>query len=202
VSGPSAGAYSARVETEAGGRVLRYSPAVDGQPLAVGDALSLLALERAFRAWFRARLAAAPFPAYYWETPAQTSATLNRPWEFALIDAPALRGVPPDPQAFAEHFRPATRAVSFPNLGGDAWLVAPCPNAGADACAHLADFTRGADEAAQDELWRLVGETVAGRLGTTPRWLSTSGTGVYWLHVRLDSSPKYYTYPPYREAPR
>mmetsp|Transcript_9405 Transcript_9405/g.21189 ORF Transcript_9405/g.21189 Transcript_9405/m.21189 type:complete len:541 (+) Transcript_9405:444-2066(+) len=27
-----------------------------------------------------------------------------------------------------------------------------------------------------------------------PVWLSTSGMGVPWLHVRLDSSPKYYTY--------
>ena len=29
-------------------------------------------------------------------------------------------------------------------------------------------------------------------------WLSTSGLGVYWLHVRLDSYPKYYTYRPYK----
>jgi hypothetical protein len=31
-------------------------------------------------------------------------------------------------------------------------------------------------------------------------WMSTCGTGVYWLHLRLDSKPKYYTYAPYREA--
>jgi len=29
-------------------------------------------------------------------------------------------------------------------------------------------------------------------------WLSTSGLGVGWLHVRLDSRPKYYTYEPYK----
>ena len=27
------------------------------------------------------------------------------------------------------------------------------------------------------------------------------GLGVYWLHVRLDRTPKYYTYVPFREPP-
>jgi hypothetical protein len=26
------------------------------------------------------------------------------------------------------------------------------------------------------------------------------GIGIYWLHLRLDTKPKYYTYTPYREA--
>ena len=28
-------------------------------------------------------------------------------------------------------------------------------------------------------------------------WLSTSGLGVKWVHVRIDSSPKYYNWEPY-----
>ena len=45
-----------------------------------------------------------------------------------------------------------------------------------------------------------VGEQMAGRVSLTEDsvWLSTSGLGVYWLHVRLDSRPKYYTYEPYK----
>jgi hypothetical protein len=31
-----------------------------------------------------------------------------------------------------------------------------------------------------------------------PVWLSTSGLGIYWLHFRLDTVPKYYTYAPYK----
>ena len=31
----------------------------------------------------------------------------------------------------------------------------------------------------------------------TPTWVSTAGGGVAWLHVRLDSAPKYYTHRPY-----
>ncbi len=198
---PPAGRFGARTESAAGGRVLRVMPEADGAPLTAGQALTLLSGERPFRDWLRARLAEAPFAAYFWETPPQTEETLDRPWEFALIDAPTLRGVAPDPGAFAEHFRDDAPAVAFPNLGGDAWLVAPCPRAGVAACAHLADFTRGADDAAQDALWRLVGETAGARIGRRPRWLSTSGTGIYWLHVRLDSAPKYYTFAPYRRPP-
>ena len=33
-------------------------------------------------------------------------------------------------------------------------------------------------------------------------WVSTSGLGVYWLHVRLDSYPKYYQHAPYKNAAR
>ncbi|MFY0533025.1 DUF6940 family protein [Nannocystis pusilla] len=29
-------------------------------------------------------------------------------------------------------------------------------------------------------------------------WLSTSGSAVPWLHVRLDARPKYYVFGPYR----
>jgi len=32
-------------------------------------------------------------------------------------------------------------------------------------------------------------------------WLSTSGLGIAWLHVRLDERPKYYTHAPYRSPP-
>jgi hypothetical protein len=43
-----------------------------------------------------------------------------------------------------------------------------------------------------------VGDAVARRLSSAPLWLSTSGLGVAWLHVRLDERPKYYTHAPYR----
>lgn len=32
-----------------------------------------------------------------------------------------------------------------------------------------------------------------------PLWVSTSGLGVPWLHVRLDDAPKYYTHRPFRD---
>jgi hypothetical protein len=49
-----------------------------------------------------------------------------------------------------------------------------------------------------DALWIEVAEVHDGAMGEEPRWLSTSGLGVFWLHVRLDQRPKYYAHTPYR----
>ena len=76
-------------------------------------------------------------------------------------------------------------------------LVVPAP---LDACtdyAHLATIVRSAPVSQQCAFWRAVGETVRGSLSDQTLWLSTSGLGVYWLHVRLDSRPKYYTFQAY-----
>ncbi len=43
-------------------------------------------------------------------------------------------------------------------------------------------------------------EYVLGMISDRPIWLSTAGGGVAWLHVRLDSTPKYYGYAPYRDS--
>ena len=34
--------------------------------------------------------------------------------------------------------------------------------------------------------------------GEAPTWVSTEGSGVAWLHARLDARPKYYHHAPYR----
>ena len=90
----------------------------------------------------------------------------------------------------------------FLNLGGDATLVAPVDDAStspsASACAHLADFVRGADADARHALLRAMAEVVEARVGDSPTWVSTNGAGVSWLHVRIDRRPKYYVHEPYR----
>jgi hypothetical protein len=48
-------------------------------------------------------------------------------------------------------------------------------------------------------LWRATAETLLDRISDTPTWLSTAGLGVIWLHLRLDSRPKYYSHRPYAE---
>ena len=50
-------------------------------------------------------------------------------------------------------------------------------------------------------LWHSVGQAVCGALSDQPIWISTSGLGVAWLHIRLDSSPKYYQHQPYKIRP-
>lgn len=172
-----------------------------GEAIRRGAVSSFLRDDPGFRSLLIATLAAAPFPAYFWETPPLTETTAASPWEFVLVDCPQLVGATPQPGAFADQFRTlaeGTSVATFGNLGGDATLVAPAPKGPLSCYAHLAAFSRAAPEPQQHELWQRVGVVLGSGQRTDPLWLSTSGLGVIWLHVRLDSSPKYYSYAPYR----
>ncbi len=177
----------------------------DGRVASYADVLERWQSDEVFRVFFIRLFADAPFDAYLWETPPITKATAKRGFEFVLVDSPDLARLGPDPHSFAAHFEAAdaeTEVVAFENLGGDAFLVAPTPRAAPHTYAHLAAFARGAPAEQQHAFWRTVGARVAGRLSDRPLWLSTCGLGVAWLHARLDSWPKYYTYQPYRTAVR
>jgi hypothetical protein len=108
--------------------------------------------------------------------------------------------MPLDTESFAEHFRRDRDVVTFASLGGDAVLVAPCPDPAGGNLAHLASFTATASPRRQQALWNAVGDAFAARIGARPLWLSTAGHGVGWLHVRLDSRPKYYRHTDYMRA--
>lgn len=180
--------------------VRRFAAVRDGQPATFAEVIRAWQTDDVFRACFNATLAAAPFVAFRWETPAVTVATAARPFEFVLLDDPDLARRP-DAAAFADYFRAGEEVVAFANLRGDATLVVPCPVADPSAYGHLAAFARGAPESQRDALWKRVGEEMARRIGTKPVWLSTAGAGVAWLHVRLDDRPKYYGHDPYRAKP-
>jgi hypothetical protein len=177
-----------------------------GRPISVGSALEFCRGDEGLRADLIDALAAAPFVAYFWETPPVTVSSLSQPFEYVLTDAPTLATASPEVEVFREHFGSDDDhdgIVTFDNLGGDATLVVPCPLVEARVYAHFAAFVRGAPEAQKHALLRRVAEELLRRVSTRPLWLSTAGMGVYWLHVRLDARPKYYRHAPYRvlEAP-
>jgi hypothetical protein len=190
-----------RSEELPGRRGLRFAVDFGEQPAPFANVLRGWQDDAAFRSLFNGQLADTPFSAFRWETPPVTTATRARPFEFVLLDSPELAGRS-DPEAFSEHFAdpPESGVVVFPNLGEDALLVVPCPIAAPSAYGHLAAFVWEAPYAQTQALWRLVGETMARRVGAKPVWLSTAGAGVAWLHVRLDDRPKYYGYWPYRHV--
>ncbi len=199
-AGP-ASTYSAEIVQLNKGRVLRFRLLDDGCPLSWSDVVDRWQNDQSFRCFFVSILVDAPFPAYFWETPAITSATVSREFEFVLVESQQLAGARTDQRAFASHFasaKPGTSVIEFSNLGGDATLVVPCPREPLSAYSQISAFARRAPVDQQHQLWTLVGTALERRLGTRPVWLSTSGLGVYWLHIRLDSEPKYYTHEPYR----
>jgi hypothetical protein len=182
--------------------VSRYALRRDRAPIGYRDVLRLWREDEGFRSYFISLLADASFAGYRWETPPITSATVDREFEFVLLDAPGIDRAP-DTRAFAEQFDSAgagQHVVAFSNLGNDAVLVVPCPLGPPGAYVHLAAFVRQAPVAQVHELWRVVGESMEARLNAKPTWLSTAGMGVSWLHVRLDSRPKYYGFAEYRNG--
>jgi hypothetical protein len=190
--------WTAEIEKRADIRGLRLTLALDDRPATVADVLSGWQSDAGFRSLFNSLLADAPFTAFRWETPAMTDATVSQRFECVLLDSPGLDRRP-DPKAFAEHFPGAEADVAvFPNLGGDAIMIVPCPVAAPSAYGHLAAFVRRAPEHQRHALWQSVGATMMRCIGTDPVWLSTAGAGVSWLHVRLDDRPKYYGFGPYR----
>ncbi|MGN6153432.1 MAG: DUF6940 family protein [Lysobacteraceae bacterium] len=181
------------------GRGLHATASESGDPLRWSEALSLLAADADFRAALAQRLADAPFIAFRWETPALSTATIDRPFEYVLLDDPALARRTAS-QAFAAHFdgdRGDALVAEIPNLTGTSRLIVPRGIADDAAYPHLAAFLRSAPPAQVDALWRCTGEAVLRCLSPKPLWLSTAGAGVPWLHVRIDPTPKYYGHRPY-----
>ena len=155
---------------------------------------------RSFRANWREVLSSIPFDAYCWECPPITVQMLSRAFECVFVSSPLLARMRPDPEQFAEYFSPGCSVVAFDSLGKDARLIAPCRGTPGNNFAHLGSFVATAPPAQQDALWKTVGRELAQRIGASPTWLSTAGLGVAWLHVRLDSRPKYYRHAAYAKA--
>ena len=179
-------------------RVHKYAVIRNGEPIPYADALNLWQHDEAFRSCFVSLLSDSPFSAYRWETPPITKDTANRQFEFVLLNSPGLARSP-DTTTYADHFADADDdgIVVFENLDKDAILVVPSPN-GPTSYDHLATFIRSAPDSQRHALWHVVGQMMQRLLTDHPLWLSTAGGGVAWVHVRLDSRPKYYGHAPYK----
>ena len=178
----------------------RYRILEEGTATSFRRFFDLLSSSGEFDDWYSRRLAASGADAFYWELPPLTTSTIENDLEFVLIDAPILARLPPDPGPFASVFanNPGESVAVFPNLGGDAILVAPMQLSSVDDYPHLAAFLRRGDPEQVRTLWKVTAATMLDRLSETPTWLSTSGLGVAWLHLRLDRRPKYYQHLPYK----
>ncbi len=192
------GLWDVKAEEVGGGR--RFQVLRAGDTVSFGELFRLLEDDPGFVSWYTSLLASSEFASFFWEHPPLSTATYGDAAEFVLIDAPSLTGLRPDPEPFRSRFErhQGEDVAIFPNLGGDAVLVVPLPIGPAGAYVDLAAFVRRAPAAQIESLWRDTAQVVRGNLGTEPKWLSTAGMGVSWLHVRFDSRPKYYRFGPYK----
>lgn len=195
--------FQAAVHEIESNRVTRYAIHCNGKVLTFADVLDLWEADADFRSDFTQLLVDSPFGAFRWETPALTKQTAQRPFEFVLLSSPSFQGRATDADTFQSFFISSdvnAGIVAFASLKGDATLIVPSPRTSDDVYGHLASFLRKGPKQQTDALWQVVSTQVRAKLTDKPLWLSTAGGGVAWLHVRIDSRPKYYGYEPYRVA--
>ncbi len=190
--------WETKIKQFSSGTVSQYQILLGDTPLKFREVFELWRASVSFRSFYNKILTTSTFPAFYWEHPPMTSAELNNDYEFVLVNSSALALIHSDPVPFEAKFREGHAAVRFPNLRADAELITPTPQ-GDDLSgyAHLARFVREGEGEQQQVFWQLVGATAEELIGQEACWLSTSGLGVHWLHVRFDKRPKYYTHRPY-----
>ncbi|MEM6265595.1 MAG: hypothetical protein AAGI38_24040 [Bacteroidota bacterium] len=151
-----------------------------------------------FIEFFSSILTESGYEGYFWEVKPLTADKLADPFEFVLVASNILLTLRPNDTPFKQHFASGEEVVSFSNLGGDAQLVVPAPLQAGSDYAHLSRFMKNAPASQIIQFWRRVAVEYEKKIGDRIKWLSTAGLGVYWLHVRIDSRPKYYRFTPYK----
>lgn len=175
---------------------IKVIPHKEGKRITWREALYLFQHDESFVDEITRQIGFIDYSGVFWETP---RVDLDENFEFVVIDAPELSRTRADSTPFEDHMTGNGNVASFPNIRGDAYLVVPLPRGNKDLYAHLTPFVRGAPREQILELFKVIGREASLRAESQNLWISTSGLGVSWLHVRLDSSPKYYSYRPYKE---
>lgn len=177
-------------------RSIKYYINCKGERVSFRQFIDLLQGDNTFRSFFIELLSEVSFRAYHWETPPVTANTEDQVFEFVVTRSPGI-DLPPSIGPFAQYFTGDNPVAVFDNLGGDAKLVAPAPTDPQKNYSHISAFTEQAPLEQQHAFWQRVGQATEAELSDQPLWLNTAGGGVSWLHVRLDSAPKYYRHRPY-----
>lgn len=97
-----------------------------------------------------------------------------------------------DADVFREHVRNKKTPVSFLSKGNPPTLLVVPPDTGKNF-SHLGTFYKNSTLGEKRSLWKKVAIELEKKLKRGEMvYVSTHGTGVYWLHVRLSSTPRYY----------
>jgi len=170
--------------------------------LRYADVIRLWRNDSKFRDFYCSILRGSAFNAFFWENPPVALSNIKQAYEFVLVNSSQLSRVSADSSPFQDKFNPTSEdqtVLTFGNLRHDSELIVPCPVAPHRIYTHFASFVRNAPKEQIHDLFISLANALGERISNKPTWVSTSGLGVYWLHIRLDARPKYYTYQPYRQ---
>ena len=189
-------------------KATKYKILYDNHYLNFQDVIQNWKSSKTFRNEFRKTIISSEYPFVFFETPPVTYQTLTKQFEFVLVSTSAFKNAKPDYRSFSEQFKTCntdSSACSFYNLGKDAMLIAPRGVDGERERKYVdfMSFMRNGTEREIHDFFEEVGksaEEIVSKRGTAKTWISTSGLGVSWLHLRLDSYPKYYTFREYKKV--
>ncbi len=172
-----------------------------GSPLSYGEVLRLWRDDESFRRFFTAAVLDSGFEAFFWETPPVTSSS----WSWRVEPWPGCGRIR---SLFRSISRPASarRSSVSPTSGAMRRSSSPHPSLRTPPATPISATFSAPRRPGRWILLRqgyggqVVGETMQERVSASPLWLSTAGMGVSWLHLRLDSRPKYYRHRAYAVA--
>lgn len=193
------GHFEAHLTSENRGNVLRYTLSNEHGKLTYRDVLDLWRGDTQFTDFYISLFKKCGFSSYVWETPPVSFNTLDHAFEFVLCNTPAASQLP-DRDTYSSYFDTSESTdgvVAFNNLGGDALLVTPSPMRATADYSNFTAFFRESPLSQQRGLWRELSKHIRARISDQPIWVSVAAGGISWLHVRLDSTPKYYRYATY-----
>jgi len=184
----------------------------NGEELSWSEVLYLWQHDDEFCDLFTDTLCESEYDDFFWETlPVSAHTAAEHSFQFIVIDAKGvLASHPGNPRLFHQHtmhIQGSDQVVTFHNQSQRADMVAPCQSGPESHYGHLAAFLRSAPIAQIREFWRVLGQRVENLLGEggrspkSPVWVSSHGIGVPWVHIRLDSSPRFYHYTPWKVHP-
>ena len=198
-------------------KVLRYAAEVKIKdtyvPISVMDwAKELISSDQCIEQ-FSSILANAPMKAFFFETKGIDNKSSNmEQFEFVLVESSYLYTFADDKQdedTFREHFEHCKESevgCAFYNPSRTSVLITPALNLkpkSNNVYGHLASFIRRAPSSQITRFLRMVIQRYIEEIEMKNEdkvWLSTDGTGVAWLHFRLDPIPKYYDYKPFTDG--
>jgi hypothetical protein len=190
--------WTEEIENLEQSEVIKYRILHGEKVLSFQEFIDLLISSEKFRLYFNELLVTNKFNAYFFEVKPISINSIAQDFEFVLVNSISLSKIKSDNSAFIQHLSTLEPVVSFYNLNKDALLIVPNELSNIKYYAHLALFVRNATINQINKFWQTVGIKYQQSIKDKPIWLSTSGLGVYWLHMRIDTKPKYYSYSKYK----
>ena len=171
----------------------------DDQPLTFRQVFNYWNESIEFIDFYIALINSFEYLAFYWEHPGLTPNYLDYKYEFILKASPRFDRRNVNEKAFSKYLDLEDEVVIFDNLGKNAKLVVPTKKQEAETYKHMGSFLRKAPQNQVRDLFQKIGSIVFSEISEKDMiWLNTAGLGVIWLHVRLDTVPKYYKTKPYK----